>query len=135
MPGLFIHTHDLHATSLLPDVTLYSLFYYLSPAKFCALFSKTLQLITTLLPLSLSRSLPRSLPPSLALSLSRSLALSLSRARSLSLSIFRTPPTLLPAPIRSIVPQKPGMTRLRSILESLVAFRANIHDLFGNFCS
>ena len=105
---MFIHTtHDL-CTSLLPDVALYLVFYYLLPVKFRALFfQKTPQLIIALLPLSLSLSLNSSS----------------SHPLSHSLPVFRAPPFLLPPPIRSIVSQKPGIARSRSILlDSFVAF-------------
>lgn len=105
---MFIHTtHDL-CTSLLPDVALYLVFYYLLPVKFRALFfQKTPQLIIALLPLSLSLSLN----------------FSFSHSLSHSLPVFRAPPFLLPPPIRSIVSQKPGIARSRSILlDSFVAF-------------
>ena len=105
---MFIHTtHDL-CTSLLPDVALYLVFYYLLPVKFRALFfQKTPQLIIAPLPLSLSLSLN----------------FSFSHSLSHSLPVFRAPPFLLPPPIRSIVSQKPGIARSRSILlDSFVAF-------------
>lgn len=58
-----------------------------------------------------------------ALSLSLSLNFSSSHPLSHSLPVFRAPPFLLPPPIRSIVSQKPGIARSRSILlDSFVAF-------------
>lgn len=115
---MFIHTtHDL-CTSLLPDVALYSVFYYLLPVKFRALFfQKTPQLIIALLPLSLSLSLN----------------FSFSHSLSHSLPVFRAPPFLLPPPIRSIVSQKPGIARSRSILlDSFVAFSSQSPTILLN---
>lgn len=115
---MFIHTtHDL-CTSLLPDVALYLVFYYLLPVKFRALFfQKTPQLIIALLPLSLSLSLN----------------FSFSHSLSHSLPVFRAPPFLLPPPIRSIVSQKPGIARSRSILlDSFVAFSSQSPTILLN---
>lgn len=95
---------DVHFT--VPRYTLFVL-YYLSPSKFCALFSKTLQLITTTITSQPSSSASQNLTPTLLL-------------------FPRTPPPLSPvpvhplAPIRSIVPHNSATDCLRSILDTSV---------------
>lgn len=97
-------------TSTVSRYTLF-VFYYLSPSKFCALFSKTLQLITT----------TNTTRPSSSFSASQNLTPTL-------LLFPCTPPPLSPvpvhplAPIRSIVPHDPATDCLRSILDTSSVF-------------
>lgn len=95
-------------TSHVPRYTLFVL-YYLSPPKFCALFSKTLQLITaTLLP-------PSTFPPH-PKPHTNPRAISPYTATSTPASLFSL------APIRSIVPHDPATDCLRSILDTSSVF-------------